>query len=438
LSQDDLSGPGLSASYVSLIEAGKRNPTVRAVQLLAERLGTSPRYLTEGVEDDAAREQRLQLHYAELALRSGEAVEAQHVFVEVSERACDPEIRQAAAWGLARSYELQGQLETAIAAYERIREGGLPGGDDRALELLIALIRCYREAGALGRSIDIGETALDELLRQGLLGTDLEVQLACTLSTAYYERGDLARARYLMTEAIARAERSGSPRARGSAYWNASIYAQEAGRLDEALRHAQRAVALFGEADDLRNLGRLHIAQAGLLLRSDPPQLEVALELLDRAANQLEESGSPIDLAYCETESARAHLLLGRPHEAIEIATRALDRVGPQPRLERVRAKSVLVQAQLAAGRTASALRGVSNLFDELTPFGLVRNTAELWREFADVLQSVGETDQALLAYRNATAAAGIPSSSTPPVSTQAGSAARRRGQVHRRGTHSL
>lgn len=45
MSQAELAGPGLSASYVSLLEGGKRVPSPEVVAELAERLGVAPRSL---------------------------------------------------------------------------------------------------------------------------------------------------------------------------------------------------------------------------------------------------------------------------------------------------------------------------------------------------------------------------------------------------------
>src|SRR4051812_35941468 len=63
---------GMSDSYVSLIEAGKRTPSQRALERLAERLGCAVDYLADGRGDDAALLE-LELGFAELALRSGDA-----------------------------------------------------------------------------------------------------------------------------------------------------------------------------------------------------------------------------------------------------------------------------------------------------------------------------------------------------------------------------
>src|SRR5438876_5581578 len=48
LSQRELAGPGVSYAYVSRIEGGQRHPSLRAIRVLARRLGVSAQYLETG------------------------------------------------------------------------------------------------------------------------------------------------------------------------------------------------------------------------------------------------------------------------------------------------------------------------------------------------------------------------------------------------------
>ena len=50
LSQRDLASPGVSYAYISCIEAGSRNPSIKALRKLAAKLGVSPEWLETGVE----------------------------------------------------------------------------------------------------------------------------------------------------------------------------------------------------------------------------------------------------------------------------------------------------------------------------------------------------------------------------------------------------
>lgn len=52
LSQRELACPGVSYAYISRIEAGTRQPSVKALRKLAAKLGVSTEYLETGVEPD--------------------------------------------------------------------------------------------------------------------------------------------------------------------------------------------------------------------------------------------------------------------------------------------------------------------------------------------------------------------------------------------------
>ena len=73
LSQRELAAPGVSYAYISRIEAGTRQPSVKALRKLAAKLGVSADYLETGSELDPAGARELRLTDLELAVRLGES-----------------------------------------------------------------------------------------------------------------------------------------------------------------------------------------------------------------------------------------------------------------------------------------------------------------------------------------------------------------------------
>ena len=69
LSQRELSSPGVSYAYISRIEADARRPSVKALRMLARKLGVSPDYLETGSELGDVARRELRLADAELRLR---------------------------------------------------------------------------------------------------------------------------------------------------------------------------------------------------------------------------------------------------------------------------------------------------------------------------------------------------------------------------------
>ncbi|MHB8452875.1 MAG: hypothetical protein ACYDAQ_20830, partial [Mycobacteriales bacterium] len=317
----------------------------------------------------------------------------------------------AARWGLARALEAQGRLEQAIAIYEEVRIRADIARDVSWVEATIALVRCYRETGDLGRSAELGDAALERLAALGLPRTELHVQLGASVAFTAYERGDLVWARQLIERVMAQAEQLGSRRAQGAACWNASVIAAERGDLGEAISLSERALLLFAEDGEDRNAARLRNSYAELLLRTDPPQPALALDLLQSARATLTEVGSLTDVAYCETEIARALLQLGDPAAAIPAARGALHHLpAAEQRLERSRALAVLADAWLQAGDPEAAEAAYREAAQGLAAVGATRQAAKIWRQLADHLELCGDLAGALAAMKAAGTALGLPS----------------------------
>jgi len=410
LSQVALASGGISPSYVSLLEAGKRVPTRAVVGQLADRLGCAPEELLGPAEDRTPLE--LELNYAQLALSSGEPIAALRRFTElldVPAVRADPLLAERARYGQAAALEATGDLEAAITVFEQLREQSVTAGRYLAwARVLVALTRCYREVGDLALSIERGEAALLQISERSLVGTDVHAELVSSLVASYHARGDLTRAASMARDLIDYVEQGDSRRARGAAYWNAAIIAGDQGQHADALALAQRALAMYAESEDERSLARLRLMYAWLLLRTDPPEAAQARELLVKAQSQLREVGSDIDVAYCDTELSRAELALGNTTGAMEHAQAALTRLGGPSRLETARARLALGQAHLAQGESDQAIVEFRAAAEQLADAGVTREAAACWRELAETLMAIGDAAAAHEAYARALDLVGI------------------------------
>src|SRR4051812_44632647 len=111
LSQEQLAGPGVSASYVSLIESGHRRPSRSALDSIAAALGTTADFLEHGDAAVSRRRAELSLRHAQLLLDSGAAAEAETRFRALLADDVDLSVRRPAHQGLAAALENQGALE---------------------------------------------------------------------------------------------------------------------------------------------------------------------------------------------------------------------------------------------------------------------------------------------------------------------------------------
>lgn len=409
--QAELAGEEISVGYVSRIESGSRRPNLAVLTSLASRLGTPIEQLLQGVTATQYDEIRLGLDYAELALESGEAIDAERQaqkFLGLAVQASLTDLVCRGRYLYARALESVGDLDGAIMQLEDLVEiaSGLVlirGG--------IALSRCYRESGDLALAIESGERIEAIVNEIGLDATDEAVQLSLTVAAAYIDRGDLHRANRICMRAAERAEQLSTPVARAGAYWNSSFILSERGDTQAALPLASRALALLAEGRDGRNLARLRVRVGELQLHSDPPEIEKALDQLSRARDELAaSSASEVDRAYNEYITAQAHLMSGDLERAMAAADRTEVMAGADGHLVRAGASIVRGQVYGAMHRPEDARRAYLEAVHALTGAGADREAAQLWFELADLLEDAGDLDGARDAYRSAAATTGLAS----------------------------
>ncbi|MGN6575021.1 MAG: helix-turn-helix domain-containing protein [Nocardioides sp.] len=408
MTQTQLGAPDVTVSYVSRIEAGRRRPDPRVLDAFANRLGVPVAELLEGAPAVDEQEKRLAVDFVALSLELGDAADA---LGQAERLLVDPEVpatfHERLQFLRGRALEALGRIDDALDGYEELL-AAFPNGEF-ALACGIALSRCYRESGDLGRAIAVGEDLLARVAEQGLPGSDEAIELTVTVAAAYHQRGDTGYAVRLCRKAVSLAERSGSPRSKAAAYWNASIMELESGAVHGAVSLAGRALALLGEGADGRNLARLRTELGIMQLQLDPPELEDAVANLSAAAEQMgRSSAGVVDTLRNNAALSRASLMAGDVAGARSLAARVFE--GAQSDVPLVAAEALSIQGQAAAaeGDAAAAANFFKQAVYALTGVGADREAAQLWLELGSLLESVGEADAARQAYRSAAAAAGL------------------------------
>ena len=410
-SQTELAGSRLSASYLSLLESGKRRPTPDVVTSLAAALDCTPDYLLHGHDPKLREKFQLGVRYAELAIRNGEAADALTTIDTLLEEVAHvpDELVRAARRARARALESAGRFADTIDVLEQLDgEARADGRAEEHLGLTIDLVRCYREAGDISRALELGAEALDAVGALGLMGTDMHAELVSTVIGSYYARGDLVTAGRLAEAALRDVNERGTPRARAAVYWNASLVAEAADDVSAAVLLAERALALYADGDDERSLARLRVAYGWLLLRTSPPQPESARDMLAVARASLADVGTATDIAYCETELARAALLLGDPITALDHAALAQAQLSEEARLEGAYVYIVRGDALLALERREEAIAEYRRASSLLGSHDVARMAAGAWRELADAFTRLDLLADAAMAYQQALSEMGV------------------------------
>jgi tetratricopeptide (TPR) repeat protein len=420
LKQQDLASREISASYISLIESGKRVPSDAVLATLAERLECSAEFLRTGRDDHELEEARLRLAFGEMALRNGSNGEALHALSEVlsSPSLLDAAMTRRARIGQATALEKLNRPEAAIAVLDELhRDPDLAAGSAEWCQVAVALCRVYRDVGDITLSIEIGERAMARLHALGLDVTVDHIQLGATLMSSYHSRGDLVRAHLMGGKLVDAAEKQGARAARGAVYWNAGLVARSRGQLNEALALVERALALMSEDDNLRHLAMLKMNYGSLLLQVDEPEPARGKQLLEEAQQLLAEVGNAPELAQCEIFLADADLMLGHWDEAAAHADRALGLTGSESRIQAVGARGTLAEVYLLRGETEQAMLCLQAATRQLRQFRPSHQVALNWRYLGDLWKRLGNSAETLKAYDRALTAAGMAPQRDPAAS---------------------
>jgi transcriptional regulator with XRE-family HTH domain/Tfp pilus assembly protein PilF len=395
LSQAELAGEEFSASYVSLIEAGKRKPGAETLARFAERLGCRVEDL-QGAPGEPSVTVELELSYARLTLANGEPAAALQRLTVLLGQALTTAQEHAALALLAEVHEKNNDLASAIRVLKPLYELCLAGRSPLAVSSVAgSLCRYCLDSGDLHAAVRVAETGLAASTEAGLTGTDDHLRLHATLVMAYLELGDSTLALATAEDLLQRAEAAGSSFGEAAAYWNAAMVAEARGQLHEALRMSQRALALLSEQGPSRNLARLQYTVAWLMLCARPERVAEAASILDRSRGELRDFGTPAELARWECNRSIAHLLLGQTAKAEETARRAMLHLGDAgDDLEAVLSTITLGDALVASGRRDQGLAGYRRAASVLSACGAGWKVASFFRAIAYRLTLAGEPEE--------------------------------------------
>jgi len=186
LSQRELSSPGVSYAYISRIEAGARRPSVKALRMLAKKLGVSADYLETGSEIRDTDERELRIADAELELRladqPGEAEKKLEALRDASVAAGDVVAASRANIALGLAAAAAGRNADAI---ERL-EAGLelsPVSPSGRPDVFATLGRAYAATSRPERAVEVFERCLAEVSEDA--PEDLTAQVRFTTYLSY-------------------------------------------------------------------------------------------------------------------------------------------------------------------------------------------------------------------------------------------------------------
>lgn len=402
LSQRELAEPGISYAYLSRIEAGQRAPSLKALRIVARKLGVTPEHLETGAPVSLAVSRELRLTDAELRLRvNGDLTALEATFRQLVDEAR----AEGETW-----LELRARIGVglALACRREEREAifhlelALSSGSVSALarpDVYETLARCHASNGSSDRALELLDAALAELERTAPEEVVTLARLAGARAAIVGTNGNGGGPREALADALERAQTVPDPFARARMYAtvaNGGDGADPAATL--ALR--RRAYGVLDAADDVRELARAHLLCADLLLADG--SVDQAGPHLDRAERLLALGGEALDLGRLRTRQSRRAVEAGEHDEAQTLALAAAELLEDHP-AEQGEALHALASAQASAGDLDRAEKSFRRAIEQLAAGRRWREAAGASRDWAAFLRAAGRTDEALEVMDRAT-----------------------------------
>jgi len=334
LSQQSISGPGLTTAHISRIEAGLRRPSVRAIRALAKKLDVTPEYLETGTQLGPRGDLELRIADAELELRIGTAqpeatVENLQSLISEARVLGDPLITARAAAALGVALTATSSYAQAIPLLEEATASASITATLRP-DVFLALARAHSAAGSIATSISVLEASLDYVREYANEHVGAYMRFAVSLSYALTDAGRFDEARASLEKAMEEHGDDCDRRAQVSNYWTLARITAMSGETPVALDHLRRAIALLEADEDLLAVAKAEGAYGQLLVIEG--RFEEARGPLDKCVRTLEGAGRSDDLGLFVTDQAICVAELGDADEAERLANKALGLLEQSPR----------------------------------------------------------------------------------------------------------
>jgi transcriptional regulator with XRE-family HTH domain len=396
LSQRELACPGVSYAYISRIEAGTRQASVKALRKLASKLNVTTAYLETGCDIDEVEERELRLADAELALRLGDAAEAegrlQRLFEEAA-AAGDQGSAARARISLALAADERGDHSAAVAGFEEAFQIERPSAHDR-VDVFATLGRAYGALGEREREVALYEECLAEVARLRVLDSSTQTRYRILLSYALSDTGDLGRAEQVLRDALREAATGDDPYMRIRVFWSLARLSEMEGRSKVALHYARRAIALLEATEDDLQRARAHLLAAWIM--NSASDGNGAKTQLAEAERLFGEAVSGDDVAILTVERARSEALLGNSEDAIRLAREAIEMLGDQHGAILGTAFWALAEGLALRNELDPASAAFARAVELLAEHRRWREAVEASKVWARLLRSAGRNEHAL------------------------------------------
>ncbi len=393
LSQHDLGGGDFSPSYVSAVERGKIRPSLKALYILADRLGEPPTYFLQ--DEDALRAtETIQgaIAAATVAMHRGEPGKAVETLRSVSVADARPQLQ--ARWHLClgkvllaqhKASEAIAEFQSALSLAEQIGDAALLA-DAR----LYAGDAFYQEQ-KVGIAAEYHHRSLEAVMSGAIKDPEQILHTYVSLITDLLRMGQHGEAMALSKKAMHFADAASSLRSLAFSFWDASDAARAANDPQAAARFAQMSL---GALDNLRVMSlavQMHSVHAALL--SETGGGEAAQRAWLQARDLAQRTGDSAAVAAANVGLGQLHCQHKEYGKAESLVLQAIQQASELGDLL-VEGRGLLSLAQIcdAQARRQDAERNFLAAVDKLQQAGARELLNQAYFQFGQALVSWGET----------------------------------------------
>lgn len=400
LTQKELASPSYTHSYVSTIEAGRRQPSRTALEHFAGKLGVGVEELVTGRSPDLVARLQLRLQQGRIALSEGRQDEADNTFAAVAKQSRQLKLtRLEAKAEEARGLllERQGDPEEALEHYQRAGEILSAEPPSALADTVTGKARCFEALGDVRYAIHMLETLLATIGQEGIHDPAALVQLHASLLDAYLEAGMYDRAARSADELERLAPKIDDPLRLAHMHINvAHIYLVQ-GNIEDAHRSLERAEDHYRQLHLKAEMGYAYLARGYIYSREE--DLPNARRELEAALAIFEETADEKHVTRTLNELARVERLEGRTDRAVSLLERSIARLGDAdaPILAWSHRELGLALGERDTSLAEKHIRGAIELYER------AEETVEIavsYRALGDLLLARGEERAGYEAYR--------------------------------------
>jgi tetratricopeptide (TPR) repeat protein len=404
LTQKQVGEPNYTAAYVSVVEAGKREPTSAAVAHFAARLGVTPDELVSG--KSAMERADLMSGYAagrrSLLTASPEGVEdARRLFETVARKARKrgyPDVEASCSVGLGLCAEAENDLRGALAHHAHAEELMRRASPLARIDAVVGRARVLQSMGSVARAVFLIEKAVAELEDEGLEDPSALLRLHASLVAAYFDAGLLEEAGASAEVALSLVPRVDDPERLANMYLNVGLMLAQQGRAREAEERLSQAKANFDLLNSQSDLARVQLV-AGINLRNEGrfdearTHFRAAQMIFAGAGNTLREARVSVAMGVLERMADRADDALLLLKRAMRLAGEDVGIVGIAQR------ELALCHSERDSDLAVKEMRKAIALLEEAE---LSKDLAAAYRALGDLLSSRTDLADACEAYKKA------------------------------------